>query len=42
MKILGQLKEQKRAVIIASHDDISNLVYDRELKLKDGVLVEEK
>ncbi len=42
VKILGQLKEQKRAVIIASHDDISNLVYDRELKLKDGVLVEEK
>lgn len=42
VKILGQLKEQKRAVIIASHDDIPNLVYDRELKLKDGVLVEEK
>ena len=42
VKILGQLKEQKRAVIIASHDDIPDLVYDRELKLKDGVLVEEK
>lgn len=42
VKILGQLKEQKRAVIIASHDDIPNLVYYRELKLKDGVLVEEK
>ena len=42
VKILGQLKEQNRAVIIASHDDIPNLVYDRELKLKDGVLVEEK
>lgn len=42
VKILGQLKEQKRAVIIASHGDIPNLVYDRELKLKDGVLVEEK
>lgn len=42
VKILGQLKEQKRAVIIASHDDIPNLVHDRELKLKDGVLVEEK
>ncbi|MDE6491979.1 MAG: ABC transporter ATP-binding protein [Lactobacillus sp.] len=42
VKILGQLKEQKRAVIIASHDDIPNLVYDRELKLKDGILVEEK
>lgn len=42
VKMLEQLKEQKRAVIIASHDDIPNLVYDRELKLKDGVLVEEK
>ncbi|MDE7057062.1 MAG: ABC transporter ATP-binding protein [Lactobacillus sp.] len=42
VKMLGQLKEQKRAVIIASHDNLPNLVYDRELKLKDGVLIEEK
>lgn len=39
VNILAELKKQNRAVIIASHDDIAGLSYDRELKLQDGVLV---
>lgn len=38
VEILEELKKQNRAVIIANHDDIPGLKYDRELKLVDGVL----
>lgn len=41
VEVLKELKQQKRAVIIASHDDIPDLSYDRELKLQDGILVNE-
>lgn len=38
VEILEELKKQNRAVIIANHDDIPNLKYDKELKLVNGVL----
>lgn len=38
VEILEELKRQNRAVIIANHDDIPGLKYDRELQLVDGVL----
>lgn len=41
VEVLEEIKKQNRAVIIASHDDIPGLDYDRELKLQDGVLVDE-
>lgn len=41
VQLLEELQKQNRAVIIASHDDIPGLDYDRELKLQNGVLVNE-
>lgn len=38
VKLLDELKQEKRAVIIASHDEIPGLKYDRELLLKNGEL----
>lgn len=36
--LLDELKQEKSAVIIASHDEIPGLKYDRELLLKNGEL----
>lgn len=41
VELLNKLKKKNRSVIIASHDDIPGLDYDRELKLRNGVLVNE-
>lgn len=41
VELLNKLKKKNRSVIIASHDDIPGLDYDRELKLQNGVLVNE-
>lgn len=38
VKLLDELKQEKRAVIIASHDEIPGLKYDKELLLKNGEL----
>ncbi|KRM50232.1 ATP-binding cassette domain-containing protein [Lactobacillus jensenii] len=38
VKLLDELKQEKSAVIIASHDEIPGLKYDRELLLKNGEL----
>lgn len=38
VKLLDELKQEKRAVIIVSHDEIPGLKYDRELLLKNGEL----
>lgn len=36
--MLDRLKEQKVSVIIATHEDIAGLTYDRVLKLENGAL----
>lgn len=38
VKLLDELKQEKSAVTIASHDEIPGLKYDRELLLKNGEL----
>ncbi len=38
LKMLDRLKEQKVSVIIATHEDIAGLTYDRVLKLENGAL----
>lgn len=38
LKLLDRLKEQKVSVIIATHEDIDGLTYDRVLKLENGAL----
>lgn len=38
VKLLDELKNEHKAVIIASHEDVEGLTYDQEYKLNDGVL----
>ena len=42
VNLLEQLRRENKTVIVASHDEIPGLVYDRRLRMKDGVLLPEE
>lgn len=42
VNLLEQLRRENKTVIVASHDEIPGLVYDRRLRMKDGVLLLEE
>ncbi len=42
VNLLDQLRQEKKTVIVASHDETPGLVYDRRLRMKDGVLLPEE
>lgn len=41
-KLMKDLRSENKTVIVASHDEISGLVYDRRLRMKDGILLAEE
>ncbi|MGM9906489.1 ABC transporter ATP-binding protein [Lactobacillus sp.] len=42
VKLLEDLRSENKTVIVASHDEIPGLVYDRRLRMKDGILLAEE
>ena len=42
VKLMKDLRSENKTVIVASHDEIPGLVYDRRLRMKDGVLLLEE
>lgn len=42
VNLLEQLRRENKTVIVASHDEIPGLVYDRRLRMKDGILLDEE
>ena len=42
VKLLEDLRRENKTVIVASHDEIPGLVYDRRLRMKDGILLAEE
>lgn len=42
VKLLEGLRSENKTVIVASHDEIPGLVYDRRLRMKDGILLAEE
>ena len=42
VNLLEQLRRENKTVIVASHDEIPGLVYDRRLRMKDWVLLPEE
>lgn len=42
VKLLEDLRRENKTVIVASHDEIPGLVYDRRLRMKDGILLVEE
>ena len=42
VNLLEQLRRENKTVIVASHDEIPGLVYDRRLRMKDGILLAEE
>lgn len=42
VKLLEDLGGENKTVIVASHDEIPGLVYDRCLRMKDGILLAEE
>lgn len=39
VKLMKDLRSENKTVIVASHDEIPGLVYDRRLRMKDGILL---
>lgn len=42
VKLMKDLRSENKTVIVASHDEIPGLVYDRRLRMKDGILLNEE
>lgn len=42
VNLMKNLRSENKTVIVASHDEIPGLVYDRRLKMKDGILLAEE
>lgn len=42
VKLMKDLRSENKTVIVASHDEIPGLVYDRRLRMKDGILLAEE
>lgn len=42
VNLMKNLRSENKTVIVASHDEIPGLVYDRRLRMKDGILLAEK
>lgn len=42
VNLMKNLRSENKTVIVASHDEIPGLVYDRRLRMKDGILLAEE
>ena len=42
VNLMKNLRSENKTVIVASHDEIPGLVYDRRLRMKDGILLVEE
>lgn len=42
VNLMKNLRSENKTVIVASHDEIPGLVYDRRLRMKDGILLNEE
>ncbi|CAH1706713.1 protein of unknown function [Lactobacillus delbrueckii subsp. delbrueckii] len=42
VNLMKDLRSENKTVIVASHDEIPGLVYDRRLRMKDGILLAEE
>lgn len=42
VKLMKDLRSENKTVIVASHDEIPGLIYDRRLRMKDGILLAEE
>lgn len=42
VNLMKNLRSENKTVIVASHDEIPGLVYDRRLRMKDGILLSEE
>lgn len=42
VNLMKDLHSENKTVIVASHDEIPGLVYDRRLRIKDGILLAEE
>lgn len=42
VNLMKDLRSENKIVIVASHDEIPGLVYDRRLRMKDGILLAEE
>lgn len=42
VNLMKNLRSENKTVIVASHDEIPGLVYDRRLRMKDGILLPEE
>lgn len=42
VNLMKNLRSENKTVIVASHDEIAGLVYDRRLRMKDGILLSEE
>lgn len=42
VNLMKDLRSENKTVIVASHDEIPGLVYDRRLRMKDGILLPEE
>lgn len=42
VNLMKNLRSENKTVIVASHDEIPSLVYDRRLRMKDGILLNEE